>query len=110
MNISYFPPCYVVVRFRAVSPRLLKCLPLKDRQNLPHSPALTVQEHRAGVLPKRFADGRQAEGRGEGVRVGAQRAVTAHLVCREVAGAFVPLLLLLLLPLPLLLGGAQSGL
>lgn len=59
----------------------------------PHSPALAIQEDGTGALPERLADGREAEGRGEGVRVGAQCAVAAHLVRRELARALVPLLL-----------------
>lgn len=59
----------------------------------PSSPALVVQEHRAAALKEGLADGRQAEGWGEGgVRVRAHGAVPAHLVSRQLTGPLIPLI------------------
>ncbi len=55
------------------------------------SPALIIQEDGAAALAQSLADRRQTEGRGEGVRVRAEGAVPTHLVCRELARAFISL-------------------
>lgn len=55
------------------------------------SPALIIQEDGAAALAQSLADRRQAKGRGEGVRIRAEGAVTAHLVRRQLAGPFIAL-------------------
>lgn len=56
-----------------------------------HSPAFTVQEDRAAAFTESLADGRQAEGGGESVRVRTHGAVPTHFV-RQLTGALVALL------------------